>query len=135
MSSNVLRGLEAAREMLSTPYKWTQGAARRDKYGDPIWQGSSVPVCRRCLSAAITDAALQVIGDDRSAYMGAVNGMHGALAATGFAGPPGLKARLRRHAAATGAHRAVEANDWRNTTHYHVLRWLDKAIERARGAK
>ena len=135
MNSNVLRGLETAREMLSSPYKWTQGAARRDKYGDPIWQGSPIPVCRRCLSAAITDAALQVTDDGRSAaYMGAVNGMHDALAATGFAGPPGLKARLRQ-SMATPVHCTVEANDWRNTTHYHVLRWLDKAIERARGAK
>ena len=128
MNDKTLASLKAARAMLKDEASWTQGVSRRNEHGEMADYDDGA-VCQRCLGAALVDAALQVNRDDYAAYIGLVDGVHKALAATNFAGPRGLSREMAGHRHSTNAFRVVVANDWKNTAHADVLRWIDGAIE------
>ena len=55
----IMDRLIAARELIDTPAKWTQGANERDSEGSTVVRMTSHPVASRCASGAIQSSAIE----------------------------------------------------------------------------
>ena len=115
MNHNTIRDrLIAARALIDTPAKWTQGANERDSEGSTVVRMTSHPVASRCASGAIQSSAIE----------GNLNSLECTILLDHF---------QRTIEIRTGAmySSVMNWNDDRGRTHGEVMQAFDLAIDEA----